>query len=319
MAHEEINVSVRPFHPTDLATWQACPHRFDILRMRGEKPSWRHVAALNGTAIHSVVRKIHERALWAAEDEKEIKRLYLSEFQRAIDEPRFPSEANVPVWWGDGRGIEDAILEFGGDAICMLEGYRNDPRNQSARILLCEQTWTATLAGEPWEGTPDQIRFICPGHVEIVDLKTDAKRIHPTSLMMWPQGLTYALGIEIGTFTSPEPDTHLDVQVDRMTWLHLRDYVPYQRRGKRSDGTPYLAGDLRGDAFYSVNVTRQMLESHQREMELFALAVRDDRFERRPAGGPLSCAMCKVSDRCLSSFTGIVKIDPSLAIIESEE
>jgi len=92
------------------------------------------------------------------------------------------------------------------------------------------------------------------------------------------------------------------MDVGRVTWLHLRDYIPYRKNGARADGTAYRKGDQRGPAYYSLEVTPQLLDAHAREIALFAKAVEAGRFERRPSN--YQCSRCKVTEACLRAFMG---------------
>lgn len=292
-------------HPSSLVQWQSCGRQFEIETMRRVPPAWRHPSALNGTAIHRVIDLVHSRNLWNV-DRAAIAAVYRECFSWAVLNPVREEEANVPVFWGEHRDEETAFPRLAADGLDMINGYRHDPRNREAKILVSEGKWRATFGGFDWEGTIDQARDLGDGTVQLVDLKSGQERMNATSLALWPQGFTYVLALAHAVFRPIAADqfapwTPLKLNVSRLSWLHLRDYIPYLKASRRGS-VEYKRGDLRGPAFYDVEVTKQALSSHVREIGMFAQAVASGRFERRPS--TYQCSRCKVAATCLKDFYG---------------
>lgn len=312
---------MKRLHPSNLVDWQGCGKRFELITMMDERPRWRNHQAINGTAIHSVIERIHRDGLWDT-GPQEIQRLYVDSFAAAILEPKNPNESLSPVFWGDMGDEAGGLAYHAPDSIAMIEGYRGDERNRDAEILLLENTWRATFGGFDWEGTIDQVRRGAGGSIELVDLKTGKERPGPIPLAMWPQGLTYAMASEHAVFHPRGADQHtpwtpMSFKVSRLTWAHLRDYVPYKRSGRTPSGVVYKAGDTRGQVFYTIDVKPKVLDAHAREIRMFADAVQAGRFERRPSNH--QCSRCTVSEVCLRDFTESVDgLVPSFAV-EGEE
>jgi len=291
-------------HPSSLGDWQGCGKRFELAEIKREPPAYRHPAALNGTAIHHVIDLIHREGLWTATPER-ISALYRDAFLYAESHAK-DHERDVPVRWGDLVDRDGAFREFEPDVLAMLDGYRADVRNRDSKILLSEANWRATFGGHDWEGTLDQAREMWGGSglVHLVDLKSGAERPHAVAHRMWPQGFTYAMALRDAVFRPVGADEWApwrpqQLEVGRVSWLHLRDYIPYERASTRG-GVSYKKGDLRGPVFYDVEITPARLDSHAREIAMFAEAVKLGRFERRPS--TYQCSRCKVFERCLLEF-----------------
>lgn len=274
-----------PWRPSDVGTWQQCGHRYELMRERHEKPAWRHPKGLNGTAIHLVVRQIHEEGLWAA-PMAEYQERWKAAFVAADEEPYEESDMGVPVWWGKMVDRAGAITELKWDAMAMLSGYAGDPRNKDANLLDIESHWETEIAGVPMRGRIDQVRDLHGLH--ILDLKTTGMEKPSANFMaLWTQGLVYAAAVE--KILKERPKT--------VTWLHMRDYIPYKTRAKAA-----ASPGPRGQVYYTAEVTENGMKSLEKELRMFHDAVRAGRFERRPT--PNGCSWCKVADLCVAGFRG---------------
>jgi RecB family exonuclease len=290
-------------HLTSMQDWQGCGHRFELTELRGAAPQSRSPKAINGTAIHRVIDQVHKHNLWEAGRDT-IAEFYAAAFREAIDQPARESEVGVEIAWGEHLDAATAQAAFAGDALAMIDGYRVDVRNRLADLIVSECEWRATFASRAWAGRIDQARRLQDGTVQVVDLKSGAEKISATALQLWMQGLGYSVALEnaefrhIGNGNGEWKPLHLPVS--KVTWLHLRDYIPYLRGGKTKNGGTYKAGDHRGPAFYNLEVTDQAKRSVLREMQLFSDAVEAGRFERRPS--VYQCSRCKVTAACLREF-----------------
>lgn len=289
-------------HPTGMVKYQECGKRFDLETISRVVPQWRVPQALNGTAIHRTIAWFHLGNWDATEDE--VRHKYAESFAKAIEDPYYVEERGVPVKWPDGSDPQFAAAEFAADALEMIEGYRKDPRNRAAKVVAVEVEWSMGWDGFNWAGTIDQIR-VEKDRLVVVDLKSGQNRPPAAFLALWPQGLTYARavhgdGAEHAHVSPRKTFAALpDLPVEKMVWVHLRDYVPYKRKTTRQ-GRVYLAGDLRGQAYYDAPVTPAALQAHAKEMSAFADAVRAGRFDRRPS--IQNCARCSVRNVCLATF-----------------
>ncbi len=315
-------MNVGHLHPSSMADWQGCGKRFWLSSVERVRPEWRHPATLNGTAIHSVIESIHSLRLWDASRE-DLAPLWSSAFDIAELQPSYEEEKGVLVWWGEYQDRAGAKAAMAADALDMLDGYRTDLQNRNAEVLAAEARWRATFGGFDWEGTLDQARAFGENTVEVVDFKSGRERLTGPAFRMWPQGLSYALALAHALFRPLDAPEHapwksLNLDVTRVTWLHLRDYIPYKKSGHRGGGTPYVKGERKGPAHYSLEITPKMLEEHAKEVSLFAKAVEAGRFERRPSN--YQCSRCKVAERCLRDFTDHIDgLDPSAAILEESD
>jgi hypothetical protein len=247
--------------------------------------------------------------------------VYADAFSWAITNPVREEECDSPVFWGDMADEATARAAYAADALAMLDGYRADARNRRAKVLVQEALWRATFGRFDWEGTLDRADSLDGGGVELLDFKSSRDEIDPVPLSMWPQGLTYALALGHAVFRPVGAGPHapwspLALKARKLTWVQLRDYIPYVKRGTRRDGTTYQPGDLRGPVYHSVEVTNAMLESHAREIAMFAMAVESGRFPRRPSNNQCTYR-CKFTERCRIDFnTELSGLDPAMVRME---
>lgn len=297
------------FHPSDFEKWRGCDKRFELEVLHGEPSRTLHPKSVNGTAIHTVIEWMHSGIDgWRPEstDKVIVANQYRAAFARAIEHPRMERDRGLPVAWGDYIDEDHARATFATEALDMLKGYANDPRNQTAQIAAMHRQWRAEIDGNMWAGEIDRLDYEPGGTYTICDFKSGAK-LNPVPLAMWHQ-LIYAIGYQMATGN----------KVKRVRWIALPDYVPYLRSGKTKDGREYRAGQMRGPAYYDVEVNDVVLTGMREEMRMFADAVRAGRFPRRPSN--YQCSMCGVSDACVAGFRASFRgVNPSLVAYEGGE
>lgn len=269
---------IGPYRASHIETWQECPHRYELLYEQDVKPAWRHPKGLNGTALHDSIRSIHQDELWDLDDAG-MRDMWGAAFRHAADEPHELQDVDVPVHWGEFGDMDGALAKMGGDATWMLAGYRDDPRNRDAAVIGLEVAYEIDIGGVPVRGRIDQVRDLDGLHV--VDTKSTGMAPDESFLAVWTQGWIYAKAVE--RILRERPKT--------VTWVQLRDYIPYKAKPK--DGP-------RGRAYYTMDVTDGAMISIEREIKLFHAAVQAGRFERRPSS--IGCSYCRVSGRCISGF-----------------
>lgn len=310
-------IQVPSLHPSNMMVWQGCGKQFDLEIMHGVAPKFLHPAAVNGTALHVVFDHIHTDNLWDATEDV-LATMYKDSFHWAIANPSVEKDRGLPVRWGDLQDEFTAAAKMAADAMAMINGYRRDLRNRLAKVLITEGRWRANFAGFDWEGRLDQARDLGEGKTELIDWKSGVDNVEEPFLAMWPQGLTYAIASENAEFMKRGTDvwTPLHLSVTKCTYVKLRDYIPYEKAGKKKGGT-FKRGDLRGPVFRTVEITPQILASHIQEMRFFSEAVHNGRVERRPS--TYQCNRCRVAERCLRDFRGSLDQDTMLKLKVTEE
>lgn len=306
------------FHLSDFSGWRGCDKRYELEVLGGATPAFRHPAALNGVAIHRVVDQVHAHELWDIDSEG-LSDAWAAAFEWAIEHPVNPEEAGVPIRWGEFMDEAHARSTFARDALAMVRGYMADPRNREAEVLVAHGRWRAKIGGALWAGELDQVRRESDGSYSVIDLKTGQDRPSGPPLELWAQ-VGYSLALRDAEFLRFDDEgevvwTPISIQPRRVAWLHMRDYIPYLRSGKTSSGRTYRAGEMRGQAFYYVDVNAQSLEGIAREMGLFTSSVARGDFPRRPSS--YECARCHVRERCLASYRG--EIDAAALRLTEED
>lgn len=301
-------IQIPPLHPSNMMVWQACGKQFDLEVLHGVPPAFLHPAAVNGTALHIVLDRVHRDNLWES-PEDQIGTLYKDAFHWAVENPSMDKDRGLPIRWGKLQDEFTAHSNMSAEGMDMINGYRRDPRNRTAKVQITEGRWRANLAGIPWEGRLDQARDRGDGTSELLDWKSGVDNVTDLFLSMWPQGLTYAIASENAEFMQGGTDEWkpLHLSVKQCTYVKLRDYIPYLKSGSRKDGSTYKKGDVRGPVFRSIEITPQVLASHLQEMRFFSEAVRSGRVERRPS--TYQCNRCRVWERCVRDFRGSLDQD----------
>jgi RecB family exonuclease len=295
-------IASRALHASDLALYRRCEYRFKLANESETRPSFRHPAALIGTAIHRTIESLHANVAGIAtpEDLRAQIELY---FQDEIDHGQ---DSDIPVLWplnGDAAKKRQSLLD---DAFEMIAGYWIDPRNSEAKLAGLEVEWDCELLGRPFQGRIDQVRVLEDATLQILDLKSGAERPGETFLTLWPQAHVYALAAARGALFEGR-------KVSKVTWVHLRDYIPY-KINRPAQGI--VKGERRGPAFYDVPITERSIASMEQELAGFISALDSDRFPRRPSNH--NCSSCPYAAVCLSDFIGGPVPDTKMEVTDED-
>ena len=262
-----------------------CPYQHMLRTTDPDKSTFRHPAALHGTVIHSLIKRLHE-----GEWDMDLRSAYQKAFQEEVSNCRSDP---APVRWKDEAEEREVYLA---DAVAMLEGYRSKDYNRQARVLMAEAQFTVKMGRQTMTGTLDQVRQHPEGTIELVDFKS-GKTTPPQAFV----DLDYQLGIygyalQVGTLLVDGKLIQPHLQADRLTLYFLRHHIPYKRAtGGKS------AGEERGDPRISTPCNHDKLHALKKDVATVAKMIKTGCFPRSPDA--MKCGVCAFADACRGAAT----------------
>lgn len=294
-------VHPKPFHQSDIETYLVCPRQYYFRKVLNFKPEYRSIQEVNGTVIHKCIEMIHQENFRVNTDSK-LKELYSSLFTEEEE------KSEIPLWWND-REKEFDKLVF--DATSILHGYANDKLNQECELILSEANFRVKIGRYPFEGRVDQLRRTKDGKTVLMDFKSGNTKPNPFYLRLSNQFSIYAYACKHGEFLINGKWEKLNILPDEIIWCHLRNFIPYKRNGKKSNGEKYKMGDLKGDVFLSTQRTEHDLEYLEKDIARICGSIRLKQFYRRVSMTGSCNGFCRFNDICFDEKTKIPLCSPT--------
>lgn len=301
----------------DLAGSYGCAQRFAFRKRAAVDPSARVTERVSwkpalGNARHETIRRYltdpAQRVLRGTMPSLDaLEECVRAELQRAAD--------GLPVEWYD----DDPAKELR-DAAVMIGGLLADLPSRVAEIVFCEAPFLAeidsgTKGASYWlVGTVDFVYRDHAGALVLADFKSGAQRLHQIILDHGYQFGIYAHALERGVFL---PGTEHERQVaafpDALFVVHLRDYLPYQKKTSKTVERPeeveffgtargrkvtLEAGQRRGPAWYRARRSPEDVARLRHSIRNIVSTVRLGRFVEAIDE---HCVRCDFRDRCLSA------------------
>ena len=269
----------RALRQSSLKTYLFCPRSYQLRFLEDKSPQFRNSKALFGSAIHELIRQMHEGD-WEMD--------LLESYRQTFEALEQGENAEIPIRWQNEVG-ERAL--FGEEAVAMLTGYRDKSYNREAEVLLAEAPFTLSGGKQVFTGTVDQVRRNPDGTIELVDFKTSRFAVNQAFLDVDVQMSLYAAALQQGAFRTDEGLRMLGILPDRCTWYHLRHHIPYKRKTGLA-----LAGDERGDPRIVTQRTEADLDEFFEDVRMIAEAIDRGLFPKNP--NQMHCGFCAYGGAC---------------------
>jgi len=290
-----------PYHQSTLNAYLAFPEKLRLTAVEGVRPTFRHYAQVRGTAVHSAIARLHEEHAW-----DQARDVFAQEWELQFSLPDSPVNASAKKL--------DKEYE---DWCAAVEQYAL--REHNAPVLYCELPVRGAVrsrGGRCYEvqGTVDQVRRADGGGYEVYEHKTNAtcpslatlERNIQLSLYGW---CLHAGEILVDDQWQPASEV-FDGALRGMVSYHLAHLIPYRRAGRRSDGSTYSAGDLRGDPCYRITKTPEQLEQGALVIARIIAAIRAGGFYWNPSAMYGGCDACSVKHSCGHGLLSNHELEP---------
>ena len=268
----------RPFHYSDIESYQMCPLNFyfkNTLNLKGRFISWQSVM---GRAMKWVINHIHQDEKYFAHPE-EIHELLQNCYERICNGFL---EKGIEI-------KEDNTIPFS-SYLKMLRSYARKRENRETKIIYSNAHFIFTI--RPFKttyyfsGCIDQLRQNNDGSYELVVFKSGKRNGNkPFALQMNYQLSTYAYALykgEICEDLSGGEWHKPGVIPDFVSLYFLQDHLPYRRNCRRRDKSGnYIychSGDERGPALYRSSRSLERLNNIPRELGRICAAINRNIF-----------------------------------------
>ena len=306
---------VRQSHLDRLAGRFCCSRRFQFEREEeaagGAGPRERvYGETIVGTAVHETIK----RYLTACPDRTLERRLPSNDrFAEVVREELDQAAGGLPIDWGKVRP-DDAVR----DAVAMVRGALLTLADRASAILLIEAPFLAQIdcgAKEPYwlKGTIDIVYRARDEGLGLADWKTGKQRPHPIALDHGYQLGIYAHALEHGVFwPGEERQVEIGAFPQHIHLVHLRDFLPYQRRTRKriktADEAAFYGAEVgqtincetgapRGTGWYAARRSPADVARLKHSLRTIAGSVRLGRFLEHLGE---SCAKCPFKGPCLN-------------------
>ena len=283
-----------PYRQSQINDYLSCPQAL-LLRLEGVEPLFRTLGRSRGAAVHGVVFRLHHDQTW-------------EKWQRVFDDAWIEefSRPGPPI-----NATPDQIDREYDDWKTAIGNYVQHERDAS--VLYSELPVRGLLtsrSGREYtvEGIVDQIRIVDDGMgFDVYDLKTNASMPGPATLQRNIQlclycwcAVTGEVFIDGGWVASSDA---LPGCLRSCVLYKLSSLIPYKRAGRRSDGSKYQAGDLRGDPRVTVPVKADQLVEGAQGIARIIAAIRAGGFFWNPSAMYGGCDACPYKYACGTTFS----------------
>lgn len=264
---------VSPIHQSGLACYKACPLKFKYRFIDGIEPSYRHSAALFGSAIHSCLNLMLTRSMDIDLE---------SEFLKALDYA--VQESSVPVFWKDTR---EKNLQ---NALEILSEFRAYWKENPAEVIYSEVTFRCKIFQVDFEGIIDLVTYK-GGEYHLIDFKTSKQKPNEAFLKQSTQLNLYAFVLKYGELYVDGKWIKPRITVSKFGWFFLRSLERYKRKVPGRE-----IGDLKGEPRMFVEVVKEDFKIFKKDLKNLLHSV------LKPYWFPNEnhCSMCGFSDLCLA-------------------
>ena len=277
-----------------LKTWLSCPLMYKFRHIDKLEPAFRYPATIHGSALHLVLKQLHE-----GEWNGDLQSLYT----KALNHYLYASdESHIPVRWkGD---MHKEIEKLKNNAVEILENYRSKDYNKNAVVLFSEVQFRVKILGYEFTGTIDQVRLNPDNSVELLDFKSSAQRPNHYAIPNDIQLTLYAYALKYGELLVDGIWVRPNMLVDSVGIYFLRAHEVYKR--KTGDALP---GDEKGDPFIRTTKSIQDLRAFRQEIRAQLSAMVKPWYYPNTA----SCAFCSYATHCINRNDNVPVKDADMA------
>ena len=249
-----------------------CPLMFRFKHLEQIPETFRHSAALHGTALHKVIHRLHTED-W----ELPLRKAYMEALDEAV------AENDIEVRW------KETSEKYCDNAIEILRGYKENPLNSEAEILFSEVKFRVKIWGHMFTGTIDQVRRNPDETIELVDLKSAKQRPSMSFLLNDWQLRLYSYALAFGEIQSNGIWVKPQLFVNFASWEFLRAYEIRKRTTVNGK-----VGEQKGESLIRTKRTSEDLKLFKMELKaLLNSMLRDWHFPN-----PDHCVMCHYTHYC---------------------
>ena len=295
MTKQEILDTIE-LRQSTLKTWLSCPLMYKFRHIDGLEPAFRYPGTVHGSALHMVLKQLHE-----GEWNGDLRALYtkaLNHYLYAGD------ESHIPVRWkGD---MHKEIESLKANAVEILENYRSKDYNKNAVVLFSETRFRSRILGYEFTGTIDQVRLNPDNSVELLDFKSSAQRPNyyaipnDIQLSLYAYVLKYSELFVDGIWVKP------NMLVDSVGIYFLRAHEVYKRKVPGKE-----VGDEKSDPFIRTTKSINDLRAFRHEIRAQLSAMVKPWYYPNTVSG--ACSYCSYSEHCVSRNNNVPEEDVELA------
>jgi RecB family exonuclease len=277
-----------------LKTWLSCPLMYKFRHIDKLEPAFRYPGTIHGSALHMVLRQLHE-----GEWNGDLQSLYT----KALNHYLYASdESHIPVRWkGD---MHKEIEKLKANAVEILENYRSKDYNKNAVVLFSEVQFRVKILGYEFSGTADQVRLNPDNSVELLDFKSSAQRPNHYAIPNDIQLTLYAYALKYGELLVDGIWVRPNMLVDSVGIYFLRAHEVYKRKVPGKE-----VGDEKGDPFIRTIKSIQDLRAFRHEIRAQLSAMVKPWYYPNTA----SCAFCSYATHCVSRNDNVPVKDADMA------
>ncbi len=293
MRKQEILETIE-LRQSTLKTWLSCPLMYKFRHIDKLEPSFRYPGTIHGSALHMVLKQLHE-----GEWNGDLRALYtkaLNHYLYAGD------ESHIPVRWKGDMHKEIEALKA--NAVEILENYRSKDYNKNAVVLFSEARFRSRILGYEFTGTIDQVRLNPDNSVELLDFKSSAQRPNhyaipnDIQLSLYAYVLKYSELFVDGIWVKP------NMLVDSVGIYFLRAHEVYKRKVPGKE-----IGDEKGDPFIRTTKSIQDLRAFRHEIRAQLSAMVKPWYYPNTA----SCSFCTYATHCVCRNDNVPEKDADMA------
>jgi hypothetical protein len=272
----------RPFHYSDIQSYQQCPLSFyfqNTLNLKSKFVSWQSVI---GRAMKSAIDSIHQDEKYF-EHPEELKHLLQDYYEKACTN-----------FLAQGVAVKEHINIPLAPYSQMLKGYVQKHENREAKIIYSRAHFIFAI--KPFKttyyfsGCIDQLRQNNDGSYELIVFNSGKKNGHKSfELQMNLQLSTYTYALYKGEICENHCRGEWQrpgIVPDFVSLYFLQDHLLYRRSCKKRDDYGDLIhchpGDERGPALYRSTRSRERLAHIPRELGRICAAINRNIFFPRP-------------------------------------
>ncbi len=293
MTKQEILDTIE-LRQSTLKTWLSCPLMYKFRHIDGLEPAFRYPGTVHGSALHMVLKQLHE-----GEWNGDLRALYT----KALNHYLFASdEAHIPVRWNGEMYPEIEKLKV--NAVEILENYRSKAYNRDAIVLFSEVQFRVKILGYLFTGTLDQCRRNVDGTISLIDFKSSKMKPNQYAIPNDLQLTLYSYALKFGEVLVDDIWVKPNMLVDSVGIYFLRGHEVYKRKvvGKE-------IGEEKCSPFMMTTKSIQDLRAFRHEIRSQLSAMVKPWYYPNTA----SCNFCTYATHCVSRNDNVPEKDADMA------
>ena len=277
-----------------LKTWLSCPLMYKFRHIDKLEPAFRYPGTIHGSALHMVLKQLHE-----GEMDGDMRSLYIKALNHYL---YVNTEEHIPVRWKRDMAKEiDALTKNG---VEILENYRSKSYNRDAIVLFSEVPFRVKILGYLFTGTIDQVRKNKDGTFSLIDFKSSKMRLSRYAIPNDLQIALYVYSLKFGELLVDDLWIKPNMLVDSAGIYFLRAHEVYKRKVPGKE-----VGDEKGSPFMMTKKTIQDLRAFRHEVRAQLSAMVKPWYYPNTA----SCNFCTYATHCVSRNDNVPEKDAEMA------